>query len=149
MSSWNLDEDSKDGILNLIEFINENLLVLADKGKKVIAVGEVLHGLESMISDDDYGVEYNTMLTVGRKVRFNNEEEGIFYCVRVNEFGLVLDKLMTTYSSSIGHDWGTESYLEAPVGKTNLSSEIQNWLSELLEIVNFDDIYMTVSRDHL
>lgn len=39
MSSWNLDEDSKDGILNLIEFINENLLVLADKSNKVIAVG--------------------------------------------------------------------------------------------------------------
>ena len=100
MSSWNLDEDSKDGILNLIEFINENLLVLADKSNKVIAVGEVLYGLESIISDDDYEVEYNTMLTIGRKVSFNNEEEGIFYCVRVNEFGLVLDKLMTTYSSS-------------------------------------------------
>ena len=149
MSSWNLNEDSKDGILNLIEFINENLLVLADKSNKVIAVGEVLYGLESIISDDDYEVEYNTMLTVGRKVRFNNEEEGIFYCVRVNEFGLVLDKLMTTYSSSIGHDWGTKAYLEAPVGKTNLSAEIHNWLSDLLEIVNFDDIYMTVSRDHL
>lgn len=87
--------------------------------------------------------------TVGRKVRFNNEEEGIFYSVRVNEFGLVLDKLMTTYSSSIGHDWSTEAYLEAPVGNTNFSSEIKNWLSDVLEIRNFDDIYLTVSRDHL
>lgn len=150
MSTWNLDEDSKDGILNIIELIHEKFLLLADKSNKVIAIGEVLYGLESLISDqDDYEVEYNTMLSVGRKVRFNNEEEGIFYCVRVNEFGLVLDKLMTTYSSAIGHDWGTEVYLEAPVGKTNFPLEIQKWISDLLEIVNFDDIYMTVSRDHL
>jgi len=94
MSSWNLDEDSKNGILELIELIHLNFLVLADESKKVIAIGEVLYGLESMISDDDYEVEYNTMLTVGRKVRFNNEEEGIFYSLRVNEFGIVLDKLM-------------------------------------------------------
>ena len=123
--------------------------MLADKSNKVIAIGEVLFGLESIISDGDYEVEYNTMLTVGRKVRFDNEEEGIFYSLRVNEFGLVLDKLMTTYSSSVGHDWGSESYLEAPVGNTNFSSMIQNWLADLLEIINFDDIYMTVSRDHL
>jgi hypothetical protein len=149
MSSWNLDEDSKDGILNLIELIYKNFLVLADQSNKVIAIGEVLYGLESMISDDDYEVEYNTGLTVGRKVRYNNEEEGIFYSLRVNEFGLVLDKLMTTYSSSVGHDWGSEAYLEAPVGNTNFSSEIQTWLADVLEIINFDDIYMTVSRDHL
>jgi len=149
MSSWNLDEDSKDGILNLIELIYKNFLVLADQSNKVIAIGEVLYGLESMISDDDYEVEYNTGLTVGRKVRYNNEEEGIFYSLRVNEFGLVLDKLMTTYSSSVGHDWGSEAYLEAPVGNTNFSSGIQTWLADVLEIINFDDIYMTVSRDHL
>jgi hypothetical protein len=149
MSSWNLDEDSKDGILNLIELIHKNFLVLADESNKVIAIGEVLYGLESMISDDDYEVEYNTMLTVGRKVRFNNEEEGIFYSLRVNEFGIVLDKLITTYSSSVGGDWVSEAYLEAPVGNANFSSEIQNWLADLLEIINFDDIYMTVSRDHL
>jgi hypothetical protein len=149
MSSWNLDEDSKDGILNLIELIHKNFLVLADKSNKVIAVGEVLYGLEVMISDDDYEVEYNTELTVGRKVRFNNEEEGIFYSLRVNEFGLSLDKLITTYSSSVGSDWGSESYLQAPVGHANFSSKIQNWLADVLEIINFDDIYMTVSRDHL
>lgn len=149
MSSWNLDEDSKDEILNLIELIYKNFLVLADKSNKVIAIGEVLCGLESMISDDDYEVEYNTGLTVGRKVRFNNEEEGIFYSLRVNEFGLNLGKLITSYSSSVGSDWGSESYLDAPIGHTNFSSEIQKWLGDVLEIINFDDIYMTVSRDHL
>jgi hypothetical protein len=149
MSYWNLDEASKEGVFNLIKLINENFLILADKSNKVIAIGEVLYGLECMISDDEYDLEYNTMLTLGRKVRFNNEEEGIFYSVRINEFGLVLDKLMTTYSSSIGHDWSTESYLEAPVGKINLSAEIQDWLTDLIELLNFDDIYLTVSRDHL
>ena len=149
MSSWNLDEDSKDGILNLIELIHKNFLVLADESNKIIAIGEVLYGLESMISDDDYEVEYNTGVTVGRKVRFNNEEEGIFYSLRVNEFGLDLGKLTTSYSSSVGSDWGSESYLEAPVGHTNFSSKIQKWLADVLEIINFDDIYMTVSRDHL
>jgi hypothetical protein len=149
MSAWNLDEGSKEWISNLIELIHENFLVLADKSDKVIAIGEVLYGLEIMVSNHDYEVEYNTMLTVGRKVRLNNEEEGIFYSVRVNEFGLTLDKLMTTYSDAVGHDWSTKVYLGAPVGNINFSSDIQNWISDMLEIMDLNGVYITVSRDHL
>jgi hypothetical protein len=151
MCSWEIDEDSKEGIQNLIELIREYYLLLSDTPDKIIAIGEVWAELEKIIDDDlDEESVYNVELMVGRRVKSEDfNEEGEFYGLRVNGEELVLDKLSTTYSRAIGSDHSINVYLNAAPGDLEFHIQIQDWLSDLMAIIEFDDVQLTVSRDHI
>ena len=150
MDNWKLDDDSKSEIENIIELIRNHYICLADTSYKLIAIGEVWSALESIISgDDEIYIDCNTSVSIGRKVRFDGDEEGIFYELRINEQELILDKLTTTYSKSIGSDWSSKVYLNVNSGAKDFSIAIQEWMSDVLEIVTFDDTFLSCSRDHV
>lgn len=149
MNKWKIAEDSKDGIRLLIEFIRENYLALAKSPLQIIAIGEVWSALDDILNEDFASdSELNVLVSIGRRVRQAEHENGVFFNLRVNCNELTLDRLNTTYSKSTGSDWSSKTYLQITPLNSSFNEEIQEWISDLFEIIEENGIFLTASRDH-
>jgi len=145
-NKWGLDEEAIELLGNLVVAIH-TLKSLAITGNDLIGLGEAIEAISSIIEGDE--IEVNVGLSVGFRVRDGDFEEGIFMCLRINEYKLNLDELTTTYSRAIGSDHSTIDYVYLIPNSILDEFELNKWLNKLDEIKSFPEAKLSVSRDHL
>lgn len=145
-NEWDLDEETVELLGRLVAAIH-TIKSLAITGKDLIGLGEAIEAIDSIIEGDE--IEVNVGLSVGFRVREGDFEEGIFMCLRINEYKLNLDELTTTYSRAVGSDHSTIDYVYLTPNSVLDELELNKWLSKLDEIKSFPEARLSVSRDHL
>jgi len=145
-NGWDLDDEAIESLGCLAAAIH-SLKSLAITGKDLIGLGEAIEAIGSIIEGDE--IEFNVGLSVGFRVRDGDFEEGIFMCLRINEYKLNLDELSTTYSRAIGSDHSTIDYVYLTPNSALDEFELNNWLNKLDEIKSFPEARLSVSRDHV
>jgi hypothetical protein len=145
-TGWRLtDEDH--GVLEDLRQAVRALLPLARTGQDVMAVGETIDSIESLLSGSD--VEVNVELVTGFRRGNDGFEEGLFVCLRINDEEIVLDELHTSYSKEVGSDHFTVTYATLqPRGHFD-DEGVAKWIAQLQEASAWDDATFTVSRDNV
>ena len=146
MDFWELNNDDWDLLRNLQDSIY-SLTSLAKSGAHLIAIGEVIEAIESLLNEDQ--IDINVGLDIGFRRGDRDFEEGLFVCLRINSEEIILNELNTTYSSDIGSDSYTVDYVHLVPGSHLNHIDLTRWLEKLSEIQSFDDAKLTVSRDHI
>jgi hypothetical protein len=146
MDFWEMNNDDWDLLRNLQDSIY-SLTSLAKSGAHLIAIGEVIEAIESLLNEDQ--IDINVGLDIGFRRGDRDFEEGLFVCLRINSEEIILNELNTTYSSDIGSDSYTVDYVHLVPGSHLNHIDLTRWLEKLSEIQSFDDAKLTVSRDHI
>lgn len=141
-----MNNDDWDLLRNLQDSIY-SLTSLAKSGAHLIAIGEVIEAIESLLNEDQ--IDINVGLDIGFRRGDRDFEEGLFVCLRINSEEIILNELNTTYSSDIGSDSYTVDYVHLVPGSHLNHIDLTRWLEKLSEIQSFDDAKLTVSRDHI
>ena len=146
MDFWEMNNDDWDLLRNLQDSIY-SLTSLAKSGAHLIAIGEVIEAIESLLNEDQ--IDINVGLDIGFRRGDRDFEEGLFVCLRINSEEIILNELNATYSSDIGSDSYTVDYVHLVPGSHLNHIDLTRWLEKLSEIQSFDDAKLTVSRDHI
>jgi hypothetical protein len=93
-NKWGLDEEAIELLGNLVVAIH-TLKSLAITGNDLIGLGEAIEAIDSIIEGDE--IEVNVGLSVGFRVRDGDFEEGIFMCLRINEYKLNLNPKLSQW----------------------------------------------------
>jgi hypothetical protein len=109
-------------------------------------VGEAWDAIEAIV--DGRQVDVNIGLSVGFRRGDQKFEEGLFMCLRINDEGIVLDELNTSYSADVGSDHFTRAYSTLSPDSGLDASAVENWLEKLVEVQGFDDAQLSTERDH-
>ena len=145
-NGWRLTDEDR-GVLEDLRRAVHSLLPLARTGQDVIAVGETIDAIESILSGS--GIEVSVGLDVGFCRGNESFEEGLFICFHISEDGIILSKLNTTYSSNVGSDHSSTNYAALyPDGHFN-EYNIGQWMEEFDEVRLYPDAKLDVSRDHV
>jgi len=146
MNSWKINDEDCDLLEDLLDSIY-SLTSLAKSGAHLIAIGEVIDAIESVLNGHE--IDINVSLDIGFKRGDRDFEEGLFVCLRINSEEIILNELNTTYSSDVGSDSFIVDYVHLVPGSHLNDIDLTRWLERLSEIKSFDDAKLTVSRDHI
>ena len=123
------------------------LVRLARTGNDLIAIGEVWEALDDIRENREVCVLVE--LTVGFRRGDRDFSEGCFLGLRVGPDGIVLDELNTTFASGAGSDHSTAVHDTLTPDSGFNEVDFEGWLGKLDQICNFDDVQLTVSREHV
>ena len=146
MDSWKITNQDYALLGDLLDSIY-SLTSLAKSGAHLIAIGEVIDAIESVLNEQ--AIDINVGLDIGFKRGDRDFEEGLFVCLRINSEEMILNELNTTYSSDVGSDSFIVDYVHLLPGSHLNDIDLTRWLDRLTEIKSFDDAKLTVSRDHI
>jgi hypothetical protein len=146
MNSWKINEDDVE-MLRLLSGSVYRLTSIAQSGKHLIALGEVIEAIESLLESEE--IDINVGLNIGFRRGDIDFKEGLYICLRINSYEIILDELHTSYSSDVGSDHFTISYVNF-TPRSNLNHlKLTEWIEMLSEISSIDETKLTVSRDHI
>jgi len=99
---WSLAKHNRELLLRIRSTVHD-LAPLAASGNSLIALGEVWEAIDAIINNAPI-VTSVTLMIGFRHADEEQCEEGLFMCLRIDEDGLVLDELNTTYCPESGSD---------------------------------------------
>jgi hypothetical protein len=139
--------DENRGVLEDLRQTVQSLLPLARTGHDVIAVGETIDAIESILSGSD--IDVSVGLETGFRRGNDHFEEGLFVWLHINDGEIVLDELHTSYSKEVGSDHFTITYAMLHLRGPFDEEGVATWIAQLQEVSAWDDATLTVSRDHV
>lgn len=144
--TWGMNDDDRDLLAHLLDSIY-SFLSFAKSGNHLIAIGEVVDAIESLLNGDQ--IEINVGLIIGFERGDLDFKEGLFLSLRINDEELILDELNTSYLSSSGSDRYTVEYVYLTPESHINEVDLTRWLERLTEIQSYDDAKLKVSQDHI
>jgi hypothetical protein len=91
----------------------------------------------------------NVLVSVGFRRGNEQFEEGLFMDLRINNEEIILDELITSYSSAVGSDNLTNVYASLKPSGGFDAVGVEDWLAKLDEVKGFDGARLDTERDHV
>ena len=144
-----LTEDDRDCLGSLIDALRM-LSHRATSGNDLAGIGEAWNEVDQILNDELHEIGVNLSITVGYRRGTADFAEGRYACVTMNwEDGIVLDELITSYSSDIGSDHSTTPRARLTADGGYDIEAVLAWISLLRDLCAEDNTRISVSRDHL
>jgi hypothetical protein len=103
----------------------------------------------------DFSLNHRDLVAVvGFTVGFRRADEqgygeGLFVCLHADDAGMVLEELNTIHSPVDGSDHYTVEYGRQSLDRTLRAAEVNEWLSKLRFVRDFEEAELQSYRDHV
>jgi len=143
---WGLSDEDR-SLLDSIANALWGLVPIVRSPEALIGLGEALDAIQCILKAESVNV--NVGISVGFRQGDRDFHEGLFVCGRFSFDEVVLDGLSTSYSSEAGADHFTREYARLGISRHFDAAGVWDWLEKLKEVKSFDDVAVSVSRDHI
>lgn len=140
------DRDCLNGLSNTLRMLGHR----ATSGNDLAGIGEAWYEVDQILDDESHEIGVNLSITIGYRRGTTDFAEGRYACLTMNwEDGIVLDELVTSYSSDIGSDHSTTAYAHLTGDGGYDAEAVRAWIGLLSDLCAEDDVQIFVNRDHL